>query len=242
MMPGSDDIPDALAEDQLRSKAEIDDALADAMFDVIADDTVDRKPHPLRDLRDLSTPRRVTIAIAVTLGAGAAGLAGMGLRHDFFDVLSARYLSSLAILGALATALLSVSLRGLHRAALGDALSVCLCGFGLTLPFLSAANPGWWPGTGVETDAIFHLRCFAQGGMLTAIVTAVTVLLMRADRPRWWRLVAAAAAGGLVGTLMQYLNCPSAEPFHLLTSHSALGAVVASAVLLADRLRYGPSE
>jgi hypothetical protein len=217
-----------------RGARTLDDATVDALFARVAATTVDR-PASLRDsLRELKTPVRFALSLALALGIGAGVLAAMGVAPSVADAGAGRYVVALgSVVGFMALAV-AISLRGAHRRSLGVAAWL-LALTSLAAPIALGMVPGIWGGRPAPSPpAVAHdlgLNCF-RVGLIAALVTGLAVrLFQREDRPTPWRLVALAAAGGLVAFGTSQLYCPSDNLLHVTVGHGLVGVLLALVVL-----------
>lgn len=214
--------------------------LPDSLFDSIAADTVDRSPGPVERLREAPTPLRLAggaLALAGLIGM-AAGL--MGIRPDETWADATRVVVLLLALGGLATAALTVALRGYHARPLGS-LAWVIIGVSLGVPAVLALWPGLWAtGAAPAAAGSGHVglpMCLIVGALMALAAMGVVWLFQREGRGTAFRLAAAAAAGGLTAFAALQLHCPSHDVHHLLFEHAAPGFLVAGAALLVGTWR-----
>ncbi len=229
-----------------RSARTLEDAKVDELFARVAASTVDR-PRSLRDrLRELKTPIRVALSLALALGVAAAVLAAIGVAPSVAEAGAGPFVAAVgSVVGFMAVAV-AVSLRGAHRRSLGIAAWL-LALVSLAAPIALGMLPGIWGGRPAPAAPAaahdFGLSCFGAG-LVAALLTGLVIrLFQRDDRPTSWRLVALAAAGGLVAFGTSQLYCPSDDLLHVTVGHGLVGALLAFIFLVAAwlnrRLRRG---
>lgn len=199
----------------------------DSLFEEIAAHTLDETPTVRTRLRDLPTPRRRGLAVAGMTIVGLVAILLHGVRADLSGPELLRFALSTGVLLAVSLGAASLTLRAAHERPLGVWTWRVAVG-ALVLPLLASLVPGWWPGVQTTTGApmVVHLGCGAAG-FAAALASAATILLF--DREDWstrWRILSAAAAGGLVGYVTQGVSCPLVDLDHLVFAHAAQGLVV----------------
>jgi len=225
---------DGLLDEDRLTLDEAPDPLVDALWEQVAQDTVERSPTVLDRLRELTTPARVAIAAFTLLGAGAAFLSVIGLRDDL-DATGLAWLIGLhvIVLGG-SVAGLALALRPRYLPPL-NALAWVAVGTLLLLPASMALFPGLLPGMTGPVPPIAHLMC-GSGGVLVALPATVVVLLLdRSREPSSWRILLAAGAAGLSAFGVGTWHCPSVDPVHLLVAHAGLGTLLGLVVLAGVR-------
>lgn len=239
--PGDDDGTANLELEPLRlegyrSARTLDDAKVDALFAQVAASTVDR-PSSWRDrLRELPTPVRVGLSVALTLGVAVAVLAATGVAPSVAEAGAGRFVAAIgSVVGFMAVAV-AVSLRGAHRRSLGVAAWL-LALVSLAAPIALGMMPGIWGGRPAPTAPavlhVFGLTCVGIG-LVAALATGLIIrLFQREDRPTSWRLVGLAAAGGLVAFGTSQLYCPTDDLLHVTVGHGLVGALLAVIFLVA---------
>ena len=217
---------DELLADDLRAPAVTEDL--EAMLARLVEDTA-QPPTGLDRLREL--PGWARVGAGLVLGAVVAGsiVAATGFRGDLEAIDGLRLgLSVAALLGG-ATIATTLSLRGLHQPELGwkGGLAALLL---LALPAVSALVPGTWQGVDIEAPIT---GCMALGGIASAIMAGLVVLLSRWRAPALSSLALAGSSGGLIAFATQQLHCPAVGGQHLLVGHAGVGVLTAGALVLA---------
>ncbi len=208
----------------------------DALFAHVAEHTVDREPTVLDRLQELPTAVRATAAAAAMLAVGAVALAFLGVRSDVETALLPHFVGTLLFLISAAVGSAGLGLRGLHQPPLGRQGTFAVAIF-LLLPVGLAVLPGWWPSSAAPQGWTPHTRCLLNGVGTTTAVTVLLLVFQRSPIAVPWRVLAAAAAGGLAGMTVQQLACPAGGMLHVLGAHSLLGLMVGAGVLGVAALR-----
>ncbi|MCB9730697.1 MAG: hypothetical protein H6746_19660 [Deltaproteobacteria bacterium] len=224
---------EALALEGYRSRAALDDDALDDLFERVARTTVDHRPS-LRDrLRELRTPVRVALSVLLAVGLAAAVLAVVGIAPSVAQAGAARFAVAIAMVVGFMALAVATSLRGVHRRGL-SAAAWALALVTLAAPLALSVIPGLWGGRPAphvpSATPTFGLYCFRIGIVSAVLVGFVIRLFQRVDRPTSPRLIALAAAGGLVAFGSSQLYCPSDDLVHVTIGHGLVG--VALAILL----------
>lgn len=208
---------------------------AEALFDRIAHETVDRSPTLSDGLREASTRKRVAGGAILSLGIAALGIWGSGLRSDVAELGQVPYVSALSTAILLVLLSVGLSLRGPHRSSKPSRVRFGL-GLALMAPLLLLVIPEAWPGHPLaEALPPWTQGCFWMG---VCIATTVTTLLTRLDRydpPLLSHSLAASATAALAAFITQQFHCPFNDTWHLVTAHALDGALVAVVVVILHR-------
>jgi hypothetical protein len=203
----------------------------------VHDALVARLTADVRPVRPLWAARRRLVAWLAVAGATIALAAVAGLRSDLAEQLARpAYVGEVALLvlagAAAASAALRLAIPGRDaRGALASAAALALIAAAASL--LEPPAP--------PSGLLLGLRCAACVAMFGLVPwLALVVAIVRAaplDVPA--AAAAVGAAGFLVGVAAVRVACPFDGAFHLVAWHvvPALGWTVASAALLAPRLR-----
>lgn len=219
----------ALDEDRASySDGALPPADLDALFAAVAAETVDRPPTVRDRLRELASPARLSLAAVLggTLATVFEAGWGMGMSPGLPDVLTLGTAAVLAVVAA------RHAQRGLHRPSsttdMPAAGALVLAPLALAAMYVGAPQglPLW-----------VHLGCFGPGLVLSMVVSGLVLLFHRDERPEAWRLVAAAAAGGLTGFVVQELHCPATDPVHVIAAHTTVGMTTAMLLAAGSALR-----
>ncbi len=209
-------------------------ALPGDLFDAIAAETVDHEAGPLERLREAPTMWRVTAAALALAGLMGLALGLMGLRPDETWADAVRVVVVLLGLGGVAALALSVALRGYQARPLGK-VTWAVIALGLGVPVVLALWPGLWAmGAAPPAAGGGHAglpMCLIVGSLMALAAMGVVWLFQRDGRSSPWRLLAAAAAGGLTSFAALQLHCPSHDVEHMLFEHAGVGFLVAAAAL-----------
>ena len=202
------------------------------LFADIAAITIDERPSMLGRIRQRSTTARVLIGASIGVVLSVVVVAVLGLRTDLSGDAGLRMLVALTGMAALGISAVMLSLRSLHKRALGR-LTGLLVGITLLAPVGLSSLSDFWPGQ-LSSDRFmpWESGCFWFGAAVASLTGAGVVLLQRSSRWVVWRVLSAAAAGGCAGFVTQQLFCPASDTWHLVTTHGLLGLVV-SVLLLA---------
>ena len=226
---------DALLEQDRLTLDEAPAPLVDAIWEQVAEETVDHKTNLRERLRQLASPARIAIASFAMIGIGASFLAMSGLRPDL-DAGSTAWLATvhaIVLLGSVGG--LALALRPNHLPPL-NLLAWLGVGSVLLMPIAIALVPGLLPGMTGHPPTVAHVMCAANGLFMALPATAVVLLLDRSRNPASWRVLLAAGAAGMSAFGMGAWHCPSVDPFHLIVAHAGLGAVLGLVVLGVVRL------
>jgi hypothetical protein len=217
---------DELLADDIQASQDTGDL--EAMFERLAEETT-QPATGLDRLRELPGWARVGMGLALGAVVATSIVATMGLRADVEGINSLRLFLSVAALVGGATVATTLSLRGLHQTELGwkGVLAALLL---LGLPAVSALVPHAWEGVDVEAPIA---GCMAMGGIASALVAGVVVLLSRWRAPALSSLALAGSSGGLIAFATQQLYCPAVGEQHLLIGHAGVGVVTAIVLVLA---------
>ncbi|MGM0577326.1 MAG: hypothetical protein ACQEXJ_16495 [Myxococcota bacterium] len=230
--------PNLLQDREEIRRAAPRDAELDALFERVAEETVDREPGLLDRLREMPTRWRILLVVALAVPGAGAMLAAMGIRPDLSPGGAVRYLSTLSILVATVSLAVALSLRGPHRRPVGRwawAFTIAA----LLLPVLLAFLPSLWTG---ETPSVTGLAgpglaCLGLGLATAAMVGGLVRVFQRSQPGTDWHLTAMAAAGGLVAFTTVELHCASNDLLHLVIGHGLIGLVFAVVLWVVVRLR-----
>ncbi|MCB9733486.1 MAG: hypothetical protein H6745_12850 [Deltaproteobacteria bacterium] len=209
----------------------------DALFARVAADTVDRAPNVRDKVRELRSRSRVALAATGALVVGVVMLLLTGLHAELGgSQVVVRYAVAMTGIAAVVALMVALSLRGLHRRPLGPWVWVVV-GAALLLPVVLAVTPWVWD-TGHPAPYVgVGVPCLALG-LVTGGLTGAVVWLFQRGAPRApWRLLTAAAAGGLTAFAMLQLHCPARDATHLLVGHASVGLLLAAVVGLVVWLR-----
>ncbi len=198
----------------------------DALFAVIAAETVDAPSGPIEKLRELPSGMRVGLAIAFQVVVAAVGIGLQTPRGDWLLVLGP--LLVIGVLGGIGSAL-SLKSSGTATTALAR-LSPWL----LIVPAV-VALPNFWPGMtgmGFWEAMPIHLGCMARSAFIALLATLPFIVLERHGLLRRWSLLSAAGSAGAIAFVVQVATCPLTTFEHRVFAHGFAGVGVA-AVLVA---------
>ena len=205
-----------LAHDRANAQAMPDEELA-RLHRAVVGATRGAPVRPRERLAQLPTPVRAALALTGALGLGALTLAVTGPRDDLPAGQAPRLLGSLIGVCGLALLLLPV-------------------------PILLGMVPTWWAGRELPpADRMqAHVACFITGTFVAAAAASFTLLFDRSDRVSRWRVLAAAAGGGLASFATLGFHCYVGGMAHLALAHG-LGGIVTAGVLLLVMERRAPA-
>ncbi len=175
---------------------------------------------PLGRLRGLPTWARRLAVLASVLPLVLWHALHFGWRLDLDVYPMVRLALTLGAFGVLALRNAWVALRPVHEAPEPPARSWTFVGLALLTSLLAAAWPAPYAMSptlcwGTEEDMAFE--CFTWGVALGLPLVVATVVLNRLNGGA--SIVLAAAAAGLVGSLVQAAQCPHVGTAHLLAGH-----------------------
>lgn len=209
----------------------------DALFARVAADTVDRAPNVRDHVRELRSRARVPLAVGAALVVGLVTLLVVGLRVELGGAqVVIRYAVAMLGIAAIVALMFSLSLRGLYRRPLGGWGWVAITA-ALLAPVALAVMPWLWDTGQAAPHVGIGVPCLTLGLVTAALVGAAIWLFQRGPARAPWRLVAAAAGGGLTAFAMLQLHCPTHDVTHLLIGHASVGLVLAALVGVASWLR-----
>lgn len=196
-------------------------------------------PVTLRDrLIRLPTPLRAALALAGATVAWFGLIAATGVREDLSAPDRTRVFVSLAAVAAFAAVPLVMALRGEHRPPLRAGPRFALLAL-LLAPVGLGAVPAWWGGNALlPTDLLqAHTACFLSGACVAGAAAAFTLLFDRSDHVARWRVLAAAAGGGLASFAALGVHCYVGGVAHLALAHGLQGVAIGGALLWLTRRR-----
>lgn len=198
---------------------EAEPAALDGAWERLRAQTLAAPPSRLQALREAATPVRAAVVGLASLLGALVLVAAAGARHDLHEA-GDQLTAPLLVLSVLALGAVRTALRPQDEA---PPWSVAV-GLLLFLPFVPASLPGVWPGPTLATSAF---GCAAFGLLAGALPVTLVALVDRGAQPPAWRLLAGAAAGGLLATVVLQLHCPNVARTHLLVGHATVGPVLA---------------
>lgn len=193
---------------------------------------------PLGWLRALPTWLRRLAVLASILPLVVWHALHFGWRVDLDVYPMLRLALTLGAFAALALRNAWVALRPVHEAPEPPARSWTFVGLALLASLLAAAWPAPYPMSPTlcwasEEDMAFE--CFTWGVALGLPLVVTTVVLNRLNGGA--SIVLAAAAAGLVGSLVQAAQCPHVGTAHLLIGHVTIVVALVAGGLLASLAR-----
>lgn len=221
-------LADALRQD---SRLSVDDT--DALLGAVRASVEEERGW--RDwLRSRPTRLRISAALMVVLGVslGGAVLAGPSM--------SGQFVAKMLSLTIVATVLVLVGMRPVHRGSLPRFVRVGVLLLAVAVPaafpmFGELLAGGTGPGLGFLATLLGAVPCFLKGSMVAVPLVLAVALLHRGDRA--YTTVFLAAAAGVGGNMLLESRCAGGPTVHMLAGHVGIIAVFSLCAYAAIALR-----